>query len=98
MFAIHPAALPVELVRKCAVRHPPDTLDVTLVMLALLVGPARLNKGMPLVSAVNVEEGVPEKSLRRSPASLSASDVKEMVTYCPATAGQNFTMPLTLFE
>src|SRR5262245_281665 len=99
MFETHPAAIPAASVRKCAVRHPPDTLDVTtLPHPALLAGPARLKSGTPLVSAVHVEDGVPEKILNRSPASLRTIDVNEMVTYCPAIAGQNFTKPLTLLE
>jgi hypothetical protein len=48
---------------------------------ALLVDPARLNRGTPDVSAVKVLDGVPLKILRRSPPSFKNIDVNEMVTY-----------------
>src|SRR5690242_1254948 len=98
MLATHPAATPDESVRKCAVRHPPVTLEVIAGPLTGFAGPPILKRGMPLVSAVQVEEGVPEKIFKRSPPSLRFIELNEIVTYCPGTTGQNFTSPLTLFE
>ena len=98
-FETHPAALPAPSDLKCAVRHPPETLEVTVLPHpALLVGPAKLKRGTADVSAVKVLAGVPLNILKRSPASFKAIDVNEMVTYCPATAGQSFVNPLALFE
>jgi hypothetical protein len=78
----HPVAFPEASVLKCAVRQPPETLDViTLPHPALLVGPAKLKRGMPDVSAVKALAGVPLKIRKRSPASFKAIDVKETVTY-----------------
>jgi hypothetical protein len=97
--ATHPAALPRASVRKCDVKHPPETLEVIMLpQPALLVGPAKLNSGTPEVSAVNVLDGVPLKIRNRSPASFKTMDVKEMVTYWLATAGQILTSPFTLLE
>ena len=78
----HPAEFPAPSDLKCAVRHPPETLEViVLPHPALLVGPAKFKRGTPDVSAVNVLAGVPLKILSRSPASFRITDVKEMVTY-----------------
>src|ERR1041385_2098674 len=96
-FDIQPAAFPAPSDLKCAVRHPPETFEVmVLPQPALLVGPAKFKRGIPDVSAVNVLEGVPLKILNRSPASFRITDVKEMVTYCVATAGQSFVSPFSL--
>ena len=97
-FETHPAATPAPAsVLKCAVRHPPDTLEVTVLpQPALFAKPAKLKRGTPDVSAVNVLEGVPLQILNLSPASARLMDVKEMVTYWLATAGQSFTRPFLL--
>ena len=99
ILATHPAALPPPSDLKCDVRHPPETLDVTMLPHpALFVNPAKLKRGAADVSAVNVLAGVPLNILNRSPASFRFMAVKEIVTYWIATAGQSFTNPSTLLE
>src|SRR5258706_7801017 len=97
MFDTHPAELPKPSDLKCAVRHPPETLEVTtLPHPALLVGPAKLKRSAPDVSAVKVLEGFPLKILRRSPASIRLMDLKEKETYEHATSGLSLTRPFVL--